>query len=129
MNGWAAAIRSLHILSLFFVAGSSAFLLLIARPAFKIAGMESLDIAQRLNRFQLKLVFWALLTAFLTLLLGLLFQVAVISGRSPEQMTLGDIGNVITGTQYGTVWIIRLSLLLLSFLFAMSDDWERTEDL
>jgi putative copper resistance protein D len=127
MNGWAASIRSLHILSLFFVAGSSAFVLLIARPAFKKSGMESLDIAQRLNRFQLKLVFWALLTAFLTLLLGLLFQVAVISGRSPEQMTLGDIGSVITGTQYGAVWITRLSLLLLSFLFAMSDDWGRGE--
>lgn len=123
MTGLAAAIRALHILSLAILVGGLGFVLFVARPAFQRAGREALDSWRKFERLQRRLTRWALLGVFLTFLLGLMLQVAAISGSSLGRISSDEISDVITGTQYGRVWLIRLALLVaLSVLFLRRSD-------
>jgi len=113
MIEWAAAIRSLHLAAFSLLVGGLGFALLVARPAFKQSGAGALDICRRFERYQLKASWGALLGILFTSLPGLLFQVAAVADLSLSQVTAGDVSEVVTGTRYGRVWLLRLALLVL----------------
>lgn len=124
MTEWPAAVRTIHLLGLAVLIGGIAFAFLVARPAYR--EVAAFDLGRTFERFQLKVSSWAIFILLLTLLFGLFFQVAVISGRS--QVNWADVSNVLTGTQYGRVWLLRLSLVL-ALLFHMlgRNVWKRVE--
>ncbi len=114
MTSLASLSRFFHLGALVLLVGVFSFVLLIARPAYKKAGPQIWPAFERFDRSQFKLALWSLVGSFLFSLLGLWLQIATVTGRSLNQaLTLDAIGGVLTGTQYGMVWIDRLGLTSL----------------
>jgi putative copper resistance protein D len=106
--------RFLHLGALTLLIGAFAFLLLVARPAFRKAGLESWPAFERFDRFVLKLAGWSLLVALASGLVWLWVQAAIVTGRPPGQaLALDAIGRVLSETQFGRVWQLRLAVLAL----------------
>ncbi len=112
--------RFVHLGSITLLIGVFAFLLLVARPAFrKTKDTEGEEFA-RFDRMLLRLIAWDLLVAVASALLWLAVQTAEMSGRAFRQaLTPEIVGSVLTRTQFGRVWQFRLALsvLLGAFLF------------
>lgn len=120
MTGLLILIRFVHLGALTLLIGTFAFLLLVGRPAFHRAGATRAPDLERFDRLLLAVAEWSLLTAFASALAWLGLQAAIASGRPlGEALTLETVGTVLTGTNFGRVWEVRLALiaLLAWFLF------------
>ncbi|HYL81789.1 MAG TPA: hypothetical protein VEU07_13305, partial [Candidatus Acidoferrum sp.] len=112
MTGLSICIRFIHMGSLSLLLGTFAFLLLVARPAYRHGGKESEPARERLDRSLLALAGWSLLVALISGLMWLWVQAASVSGRPLIQaLAMDTLGRVLTETQFGRVWGTRLALL------------------
>jgi len=128
VTGFAIAVRFVHLGALTFLIGGFAFLLLVARPAFKHAGLDRSTDFERLDRLLLRLLGWSALVAVGSALLWLGVQVIVVSGRPlGEALALDTIRGVLLETQFGRVWQLRLALLALLGGFLLLRGRERDE--
>ncbi len=110
----AAAVRFLHLTALVLLAGSFSFTALIARPAFKSAGEESLRLRYEFLDNQLQLARVSAFLAVVTALSALWLQ-AIAAGDlsvSPSG-NLAAAGKLLTDTHYGRVWIARMTINVL----------------
>jgi len=120
VTGLLIGVRFVHLGALTLLIGVFAFLLLVARPAFRRADASRTPDFERFDRLLLALAEGSLLIAFASALAWLGLQAATASGRPlGEALTIETIGSVLTGTNFGRVWEVRLALiaLLAFFLF------------
>ncbi len=130
MTGLNIAIRSVHLGASLFLAGLFTFLLLVARPAFQTEKAEGQSAFGPFDDRMLRVAGWSLLVLLLTGLLGLLVQLATVTGRPLWQaLTPLPLWNLLTSTQYGRVWIIRIALMtLLGGLLWLRDQERDSKD-
>ncbi|PWU24415.1 MAG: hypothetical protein C5B48_06475 [Candidatus Rokuibacteriota bacterium] len=122
MTGLLAAVRFVHLGALTLALGSFGFLLVVARPAFErsgalTAGDEDGDAALgTLDRSLFRLVAWSLAVGAVTAIAWLVVQATLLSGTlSPDAVM-----RVLTRTQFGRLWQVRLGLfVLLALLFVL----------
>src|SRR5262245_17071170 len=114
MTGLNIAIRSAHLGASLFLAGLFTFLLLVARPAFQPKNGEGHSAFEPFDASVLCIAWWSLLVLLLTGVLALWMQLATVTGRPLWQALIPEaLWNMLTGTQYGRVWIMRVSLMTL----------------
>ena len=106
--------RFVHMGSLTLLVGLFTFLVLVARPAFRRAVDLGGETAAGFERGLDPLYRGTLLLAFLSALVWLGVQAALVSGQ-PLRHALAPriVGTVLTQTEFGRVWQIRLGLLVL----------------
>jgi len=108
------SLRALHLGALALLVGALAFLLLVARPAFKQGGPERRSAFEDLDRLLIRLSLWSLLIALGSGTLWLWAQAAIVTGKPLRQALTADLlASVLTRTQFGHVWQLRLALALL----------------
>lgn len=128
MTGLAISIRSVHLGALTLLIGAFAFLFLVARPAFKRGGAETSPDFERFDRLLIRLAGWSLLVALVSGLVWLWVQAAIVTGRPLAQaLTLDTLGSVLTKTQFGRVWQLRLVLIALLGGFLLFRERERDD--
>jgi putative copper resistance protein D len=114
MIGLSIAVRSAQLAASIMLAGGFIFLLGVARPAFQAAKREGPGAFERFDARVWQIARWSLLALFITGLLGLWVQLATVTGLPWWQaLTPDPLWSLLSGTQYGRVWIVRLSLLTL----------------
>jgi len=114
MTGLTIAIRVVHLGTSLLLAGVFTFLLLVVSPASRTAKAEARASSDHLDGVLLRLATGCLLVMLISGALGLWFQLATATGRPLLQaLTLADLQNILSGTQYGRVWIIRMALMVL----------------
>jgi copper resistance protein D len=125
MTGLEVAVRFVHLASVLLLVGSSSFELLVSRPVFKNVGMQtSLDFPS-FYKTLFSIARLSLLLAIGTAILGLFIKIADATGLPlSESIDLGTIVNVLTGTRFGIVWLVRMALSCLLAL-VMSADFRR----
>ena len=125
MTGLEVAVRFVHLASVLLLVGSFSFELLISRPAFKNAGTQtSLDFPS-FHKALFSIARLSLLLAIGTAILGLFIKITDATGLPlSESIDLGTIINVLTGTRFGIVWLVRMALLSL-LAVVMSADFRR----
>jgi putative copper resistance protein D len=113
MTGLSMAIRSLQLGAVLLLSGAFLFLLAVARPAFRAAKEEPLPLAPFDARV-LRIAGWSLPALLITACLGLWVQLATVTGLSLWQaLTPEGVWNLLTSTQYGRVWSMRLACVAL----------------
>jgi len=128
VTGLLSITRSVHLSALTLLVGAFAFSLLVARPAFKKGGPERLPDFEHFDRFLIRLALWSLAIAFISGLVWLWAQAAIVTGRSLGQALARDaIGGVLTGTRFGRVWELRLGLAIVLGGFLLLRDRERDD--
>lgn len=114
MTALTIVIRFVHLGALTLLIGAFTSLLLVARPAFKKGDLEDSPAFERFDRFLLRLAGWSFLVAVVSALVWLWVQSVIVSGRPLGRgLTLDILGRVLTGTQFGRVWQLRLALIAL----------------
>jgi len=112
MTGISIAIRSVQLGASLVLAGCFIFLLLVARPAFQHAKAEGLLAFACFDARVLRIAGWSLLLLLITGLFGLWVQLALVTGLPLWQALSPDtLWSLLLSTQYGRVWIVRLSLM------------------
>jgi copper resistance protein D len=105
---FAALVRGAHYASVVSSFGCFAFLLAVARPAWREAGAED---AGRLERFLLRLAGWSVVPALASGLLWLWVVAAGMSGSPLGAALSGQlIGTVLTATGFGRLWQFRFAI-------------------
>lgn len=123
----AIAVRTAHLGALALMVGSFAFLLLVARPAFRGGWPEPASSFERFDRLLLRLAWWSLVVALASGLAWLWVQTAIATGRPLGQVLgLDTLGRVLTRTQFGQVWQLRFGLTVVLGAFLLLR--EREED-
>lgn len=107
------AVRFLHLAASILALGVFTFLCLIGRPALQRAGAPARARFARFEQNQLRILAWTLAAIFVSGLLGLVLQAALMTGRPVAQVLTVDILSAVLGTQYGRVWLLRHGLLIL----------------
>lgn len=114
MTGLVISLRAIHLGALALLVGAFAFILLVARPAFKQGGPERRSAFEDLDRLLIRLSLWSLLIALGSGTLWLWAQAAIATGKPLRQALTPDVlVSVLTRTQFGHVWQLRLALALL----------------
>jgi putative copper export protein/mono/diheme cytochrome c family protein/peroxiredoxin len=114
MTSLSIAIRIIHLGASLFLVGLFTFLPLVARPTFQAGKSEGQSVLDHFDVSLLRLAGWSLLVMFLTGLLGLWVQLATVTGRPLSQALAPDVvWSMLTNTQYGRIWIIRMALMTL----------------
>ncbi len=114
MIGVNIAIRSAQLSASLLLAGGFIFLLVVARPAFQVAKGEGPSTFGRFDARVLRIAWYSLLVLFLSGLLGLWVQLATVTGLPWWQaLTPDGLWSLLSGTQYGRVWLVRLALMTL----------------
>jgi putative copper export protein/mono/diheme cytochrome c family protein len=109
-----AFIRFIHLASGALLFGSLAFYFLVSRPALRSAGGEESTEFAVFDRRQLSLARWMLLAVFVSGLLAFWLQIVSVSGASLiKALNPVIIAEVLVGTRYGLVWLVRMILMLL----------------
>src|SRR5947208_8591664 len=114
----AALFRGAHYASVASAFGCFAFLLPVARPAWR-TGRGGPEVARQLERFLLRLVAWSVGLAVASGLLWLWVAAAGISGQPLAASLSGELmGTVLTATGFGRLWQFRfvMATLLAGFL-------------
>ena len=114
MIGVNIAIRSAQLGASLLLAGGFIFLLVVARPAFRVVKGEGPSAFGGFDARVWRIACWSLLVLFLTGLLGLWVQLAIVTGLPWWQALTPDrLWSLLSGTQYGRVWLVRLALMTL----------------
>ena len=114
MTGLLIAIRVVHLGASLFLVGLFTFLLLIMRPALHTEKAEGQSALGQFDARLLGMAGWSLVVLLLSGLLRLWVQLATVTGRPLFQTLRPDaLWSVLTSTQYGRVWIIRMALMTL----------------
>jgi len=112
---YAILIRAAHYVTLFVAAGALAFSAFVAVPSF--AGMGTPAVFERAGRRQHRLVIAAGLGALVTAVLWLVVETQSMSGRPLEAaLSPALLVQVLRGTSFGQIWILRLALLAMLVL-------------
>lgn len=128
MTALTVAVRFVHLGALTLLIGAFAFLLLVARPAFRQGGPSRTPDLEHFDRLLLAVAEWSLLAVFASALVWLGLQAVVASGRPlGEALTLHTVGTVLTGTNFGRVWEVRLALIALLAWFLFFREREQDE--
>jgi len=122
MTALGIAVRLLHLAASTQLVGTFVFLSWVARPAWQMAGPGAEAAAADFDRRLLQISRWALLVGLLTGVAGLAVQAATVIGTpvSPSALI-----RLLTGTQYGAVWMVRMGTLLLLGGFLLFSEQER----
>jgi putative copper resistance protein D len=114
MTGLTIAIRVVHLGASLCLVGAFAFVLLVARPASRTEPSAPWPGFAYFDRLVLRWASWSLLVLLVSGLFGLWTQLATVTGRSLLQaVTVADLWSLLTSTQYGHVWTIRITLMVL----------------
>jgi len=128
VTGLEIFIRVVHYGALMLLIGSFAFLLLVARPAFRRAGGDIGTDLDPFDRLLVGLAVWSLLVALVSALMWLGVEAAIFTGRPLSQaLTLDIVRSVLTRTQFGRVWQLRLGLLALLAGFLLFREREQDD--
>lgn len=121
----AIAVRLLHLAAGAQLVGVFVFLLIVARPAWRRAGPEADAAAERFDRGLLRLGGWAVATALLTGLVALGLQAATVTGDPAAAIAPSVLARLLTATQFGVVWLVRMATLALLGAFLLLRESER----
>lgn len=127
MTELAAVVRFVHLAGAVLLFGSFAFAVLIASPAFRSA--EDFDSGYRsFARSQLIVARWCLLVTLLSAVAALWIQSVTVSEAPNDTVDVVALVSLITATQYGHVWLVRMAiaLLLAALIFWRSRAQERS---
>jgi copper resistance protein D len=107
-------VRGAHLAATTVAAGTVAFMVLVAEPAFRLTiGLAASEFAVVRRRWN-GLVLVALATVVASGVVWLVLLAADILGASILQVCLqGGVWTVLSETRFGLVWIVRLALALL----------------
>ncbi len=106
--------RFIHYSALTLLVGVLAFLLLVARAAFRRTDDHLRSELDRFDQRMLRVARWSMLIGLLSGLLWLWVQAATVTGLPLSQVLRPDaVGAVLTRTQFGQVWQLRLGLIAL----------------
>jgi putative copper export protein len=130
MTSLEVSVRWIHLASVLLLVGTFSFELFISRPVFKTVGAQmSLHFAS-FYKAQFRITRLSLLLAIGTAVLGLFIKIASVTGLSlSESFDLGAIMNVLTGTRFGIVWLVRMVLccLLAAMMSAEFFGWLKSD--
>ena len=120
MTGLEVAVRFVHLASVLLLVGSFSFELLVSRPVFKNVGIQTALDFPSFDKTLFSIARLSLLLAMGTAVLGLFIKIANATGLPlSESLGLGTIINVLTGTRFGIVWLVRMALFcLLAFVIS-----------
>lgn len=124
----AVVVRFIHYGAVTLLLGAFAFLLFVARPAFKRAeGIFHVQAArERFDLTVIRIAGWGVIVALLSGFAWLWLQAALVSGQTlGEALTSGAIGGVLGKTQFGRLWQLRLGLIALLGAFMLFRERER----
>jgi putative copper resistance protein D len=114
MNGLEIAVRFIHLASVLLLVGSFSFDLLVGRPAIRAAGAEIAADLQSFSKSRFRIARWSLRLAAGTAILGLFIKIATATGLPLfESFDPSAIVSFLIGTQFGTVWFVRMVILCL----------------
>lgn len=114
MTDLAAAVRFLDLTALVLLGGSFSFIAMIARPAFKSAGDETLGLRYEFLDNQLRLARGSAVLAVVTSLTALWLQSIAAGDLAVSQSgNLAATAKLLTDTHYGRVWIARIAINVL----------------
>jgi putative copper resistance protein D len=125
MTDFAAVVRFVHLTAAVLLAGSFGFVLLVARPAFLVAKDSSHSNYRTFVQLQFTIARCCLAVILLSAFAVLWIQSVYISDGSAESAaSFAALISLTTETQYGRVWLTRMSvaLLLAVLLFSQSRD-------
>ena len=125
MTGLEVSVRFVHLASILLLVGSFSFELLVSRSVFKNVGMQTPLNIPSFYKALFSIARLSLLLAIGTAVLGLFIKVGDATGLPlSESLDLGTIINVLTGTRFGIVWLVRMSFFCL-LAVVMSAHFER----
>jgi putative copper export protein/mono/diheme cytochrome c family protein/peroxiredoxin len=125
MTSLEVAVRFVHLASVLLLVGSFSFELLVSRPVFKNVGIQTSLEFPSFYKTLFSIAGLSLLLGMGTAILGLFIKIADAMGLPlSKSIDLGPIMNVLTGTQFGVVWLVRIVLFCLLAL-VMSADFRR----
>jgi putative copper export protein/mono/diheme cytochrome c family protein/peroxiredoxin len=112
MNGLEVSVRFIHLASVLLLVGILGFDFLIRRPALRAAAAETTLAVQSFFKARYRIALASLLLAIGSAVVGLFIKIATATG-SPLAASLDPsaIVNVLFGTRFGTVWLVRMALL------------------
>ena len=114
MNELSALVRFLHLTATVLLAGGFSFLLFIASPAFARAGLKRNSIGTIFLQWQVRHARWCLAVLFVTAVIGLWLQAMNVSeSASAPYLGPSALAPLLTGTQFGHVWLGRMVLQIL----------------
>jgi putative copper resistance protein D len=126
MTGLAIIVRVIHLGASLVLVGAFSFLLLVVCPAARTEKSESWSTFEHFDHLLLRLAGWSLAVMLTSGLLGLSVQLATVTDRPLFQaLTREGLWKLLTGTQYGRVWLIRTTLMLLLGGFLWLRDQEQ----
>src|SRR5262245_14538941 len=109
MSELSAAVRFLNLAAALLLAGGFAFALLVARPAFLGAANASEADSSDFLAPQRRIAAWCIAAVFASALLGFWLQLVYVQ-RGASATTDAALA-LLTQTQFGRVWLVRLGLL------------------
>ena len=125
MTSLEVAVRFVHLASVLLLVGSFSFEFLVSRPVYKNAGMQTPLDFPSFYKALFSIARLGLLLAIGTAILGLFIKISDVTGLPlSESIGVGPIMNVLTGTRFGIVWLVRIALFCLLAL-VMSADFRR----
>lgn len=111
MSEVAVLVRFVHLAAAILLAGVFSFTLLIAEPAFANTDPPLAKLVNSFRRSQSRILRGTVVLLFATLFLGLWLQATNVAGSSMP--ALGVLFPLVTETQFGRVWALRLALLIV----------------
>lgn len=109
-----ALLRATHLLACLSLAGTLVFARVILEPSVARAGSSARVEGDVLRRGLLRLAWAALAIALASGALSLVAEASIMSGLPATDLVSHDvISKVLTGTQFGRVWSLRLALLAI----------------
>ena len=122
MTGLEVSVRFVHLASVLLLVGSFSFELLVTRPISKNLGMETSSDFSSFYKALFLMARVSLLLAVGTAVLGLFIKIADATGLPlSESLDFGTIINVLTGTRFGIVWLVRMALSCLLAVVLSAD--------
>ena len=122
MTGLEVSVRFIHLASVLLLVGSFSFDLLVVRPAIKTAGVQMSLHFRSFSKTQFRIARASLVLAIGTAIVGLFIKSADATGLPlSASIDPGTIINVLLGTRFGIVWLVRMALFCLLAVVMWAD--------